>query len=247
MTAVIRQPYKGRNGGIEACAVGDPGGGKAIVKVAIYTAITAGKDILKDPLVHGGADRIFYTDRPHDHGGSEWNVRPACSLFTDSRRNSRAHKILAHQYLPEYDCSLWMDGSIRLLTSVRALIDEHLRDADVAMFPHPARSCLYVEAAGCANAGSDHRHVLEEQVAAYRRTGYPPDNGLNECAVILRRHNGATERFNDAWWSEYCRHSCRDQVSVKYVLHKLGVRLALLPGTVQSNPGIVYYEDHVWR
>ena len=217
------------------------------MKVAIYTAITAGKDTLKDPRGNADVDRIFFTDRPQEGAGSGWNIRSACALFTDARRNSRAHKILAHQYLPEYDYSVWMDGSIRLLTSARELVEEHLRNADVAMFPHPARSCLYVEAAGCANAGSDHRHILEEQVAAYRRAGYPPDNGLNECAVILRRHNEATERFNNAWWSEYCRHSCRDQVSLRYVVHKLGVRLALLPGTVQNNPGIAYYEDHIWR
>ena len=217
------------------------------MKVAIYTAITAGKDKLKDPLANEEVDRIVFTDRPLDHAGSAWDVRAAYSLFTDARRNSRAHKILAHQYLPEYDYTLWIDGSIRLLTSVQKLVDDHLRDADVAMFPHPARSCLYVEAAGCADAGSDHRHVLEEQVAAYRRAGYPANNGLNECAVIIRRHNAATERFNEAWWAEYCRHSCRDQVSVRYVLHKLGVRLALLPGTVQNNAGIVHYEDHVWR
>lgn len=219
------------------------------MKIAVYTAITAGKDALKDPPIHEGVDQIFFTDRPQDHAGSApaWDVRPACNLFADPRRNSRAHKLLAHQYLPEYDYSLWIDGSIRLLASARELVDAHLRDADVAMFRHPARSCLYVEAAGCANAGSDHRHIFEAQVAAYRRAGYPPDNGLNECTVILRRHNNATAAFNEAWWAEYCRHSCRDQVSVNYVERKTGVRIALLPGTIQNNPSIVYYEDHLWR
>lgn len=222
-------------------------GQNANVKLAIYTAITAGKDTLKDPPLLDGVDRIFFTDRPQDHGGSVWSAREACSLFVDPRRNSRAHKILAHQYLPEHDYSLWIDGNIRLLASVHELIDVHLRDADIAMFPHPARNCLYVEAAGCANAGSDHRHILDAQAAAYRRAGYPADNGLNECAVILRRHNDITTRFNEAWWAEYCRHSCRDQVSVRYAMHKIGVRLALLPGTVQDNPGLVFYEDHLWR
>lgn len=229
-----------------APASADPGQNMA-VKIAIYTAITAGKDTLKDPPLEEGTDRIFFTDRPQDHTNTPWNVREACSLFVDPRRNSRAHKILAHQYLPAYDYSLWIDGNIRLIASARDLINKHLRDADVAMFPHPARHCLYVEAQGCADAGSDHRHILNAQVAAYRRAGYPDNNGLNECAVILRRHNARTERFNESWWAEYCRHSCRDQVSVRFALHKLCVRVALLPGTVQCNPDIVYYEDHLWR
>jgi hypothetical protein len=217
------------------------------VKIAVYTAITAGKDSLKEPPTHEGVDRILFTDRPQDHAGAAWDVRPACNLFVEARRNSRAHKHLAHQYLPEYDYSLWIDGSIRLLADVRELIDKYLRDADIAMFQHPARSCLYVEAAGCADAGADHRHVLAEQVAAYRRAGYPADNGLNECGVILRRHNAATTAFNESWWAEYCRHSCRDQVSVNYVLRKHGVRIALFPGAIHHNPHIVYYEDHLWR
>lgn len=217
------------------------------MRVAVYTAITAGKDSLKEPPVHDDVDYVLFTDQPQDHEGSRWEVRSACDLFKDPRRNSRAHKLLAHQYLPEHDYSLWIDGSLRLLAAARKLVDAHLRDADVAMFRHPARSCLYVEAAGCADAGADHRHIIEEQIAKYRRAGYPSDNGLNECAVILRRHNQATAAFNETWWAEYCRHSCRDQVSVNYALSKSSVRLALLPGSVYDNPGIVYYEDHLRR
>lgn len=212
--------------------------------VAIYTAITADKDSIKEPPLHEGVDRILFTDRPGDYTGSAWQVRPACDLFTDPRRNSRAHKILAHQYLEGYDYSLWIDGSIWLRTSPRDLVETYLGDADVAMFRHPARDCLYVEAAGCAGAGYDQREKFDEQLAKYRRSGHPDHYGLNECAVILRRHNAHTEAFNNAWWSEYCRHSCRDQVSVNYVMRALGVRLALLPGTVRDNPNIVYNEGH---
>jgi hypothetical protein len=214
------------------------------VRVAIYTAITAGKDTIKEPPVHTGVDRILFTDRPDDYAGTVWHVRPACDLFTSPRRNSRAHKILAHQYLEGFDYSLWIDGTIWLRASPLTLIETYLGDADVALFRHPARDCLYVEAEGCARAGYDEPETFAEQVARYRRAGHPEHNGLNECAVILRRHNARTETFNNAWWSEYCRHSCRDQVCVNYVLRMQGVRLALLPGTITDNPEIVYYQGH---
>lgn len=214
------------------------------MKVAVYTSITADKDLRKEPPLHEGVDRILFTDRPLAHEGSAWSIRQACSLFTDPRRNSRAHKILAHQYLDEYDYSLWIDGSIQLLASPLDLIEAHLHDVDVTMFRHPARSCLYVEAEGCAGAGYDAREVFADQLAKYRRAGYPENNGLNECAVILRRHNKHTVAFNNAWWSEYCRHSCRDQVSVNYVARECGVRIGLFPGTIQGNPGIVHYTWH---
>ena len=190
-------------------------------------------------------DRILFTDLivPVE---TAWEVRPACTLFADPRRNSRAHKILAHQYLSGYDYSLWIDGSIRLLASARDLVNTYLSDADVALFRHPERDCLYEEAAVCADARLDDAGVLAAQVATYRRAGHPAHAGLNECAVILRRHNAHTAAFDAAWWSEYCRHSCRDQVSVNYVLRVLGVRLAILPGAIRGdNPGILRYEGHV--
>lgn len=216
------------------------------MKIAVYTAITAGKDSLKEPRVpEEGVDWIFFTDRPQDYAGTAWNIRSACSLFTDPRRNSRAHKILSHQYVPDYDCSLWIDGSTVLLTSAIRLAETYLADADVAMFRHPARSCIYVEAAGCAEARYDARETFDDQVAKYRRAGYPADNGLNECTVILRRHNARTEVFNNAWWAEYCRYSCRDQVSMNYVAHTLGIKIALFPGDLRNNPGIVGHGGHL--
>lgn len=215
------------------------------MKIAVYTAITAGKDSLKEDPIHEGVDQILFTDRPEDHGETKWSIQPACDLFTDPRRNSRAHKILAHQYLDGYDYSLWIDGSIRLLTSPQILIETYLHDADVAMFRHPSRTCIYAEAASCSGAGYDSPEVFAAQLAKYHRAGHPAYYGLNEGAVILRRHNVSTEMFNNAWWSEYCRYSCRDQVSVNYVLRTLGVRLALFPGVIRNNHYIVSIEDHI--
>jgi hypothetical protein len=214
------------------------------MRMCVYTAITAGKDSLKDLSCEEDVPRVLFTDRPEDHAESSWDVRPSCSLFIDPRRNSRAHKLLAHQYLDDYDYSLWIDGSIRLLASPRDLVNTYLRDADIAMFRHPTRDCLYVEAAGLSGAGYDRKETFAEQLSRYRRANYPENQGLNECAVILRRHNTRTEMFNNAWWSEYCRHSCRDQVSVSYVLHNSDIRLALFPGAIQDNPGIVLFEGH---
>ena len=217
------------------------------MKIVVYTAITAGKDSLKNlPAFVAGVDQVLFTDRVKDHEGSAWDVRPACDLFKDSRRNSRAHKILAHEYLDDYDYSLWLDGSIWLRESPVKLVEQFLAEADIAMFRHPARNCLYVEAEGLINAGYSKRE-LAEQTAKYRRHGHPPNSGLHECGVILRRHTDAIATFNAAWWAEYCRHSSRDQMSVNYVLRKLGVRVAELPGAVHENPGIVYLEDHLWR
>lgn len=219
------------------------------MRIAVYTSITAAKDTLKAPRDPSGADFILFSDQPplaHDDpaAASCWKPRPACNLFADPRRNSRAPKLLAHQYVPDYDFSLWIDGSFRLLVSPRDLVEKHLGAADIALFRHTTRVCIYDEAEICANLRLDDPAIIAAQVAKYRLEGFPAKQGLNEGGVILRRHGPLMERFNDAWWSEYCRRSCRDQLSLNYVLHKLGVRLAHLPGTVLNNPGLVLYEEH---
>lgn len=81
-------------------------------------------------------------------------------------------------------------------------------------------------------------------MAKYEREGHPARGGLNESGVILRRHNARTERFNNAWWDELCRYSCRDQLSLNYVLRKHAVSPASFPGTIYDNPGLFSYEGH---
>lgn len=216
----------------------------------MYTSITAGKDTLKAPLDPSGADFILFSDQPpvvHDDfaAASCWKSRPACNLFGDPRRNSRAPKLLAHQYVPDYDFSLWIDGSVRLLVPARDLVEKYLGEADIALFRHTTRECIYDEAEICAKLRLDDPAIIEAQVAKYRLEGFPAKQGLNEGGVILRRHGPLMEHFNDAWWSEYCRHSCRDQLSFNYVFHKLGARLTHFPGTVLDNPGLVLFEEHL--
>ena len=212
------------------------------MKVAIYTSITAARDLLKEPRDHAGVDLVVFSDQARAEPG--WDARPACDLFADPRRNARAHKLLAHQYLSAYDYSLWIDGSIRLLVPVRELIENYLVQADIAIFRHSVRDCLYDEAAVCTEFDLDGHGVIATQMAKYKWEGYPARNGLNESGAILRRHNARVENFNDAWWSELCRYSCRDQLSLNYVLHKHGIRPEPFPGTIYDNPGLFAYEGH---
>ena len=212
------------------------------MKVAIYSSITAAKDSLKEPLNRSGADLVIFSDRPWAEPG--WDVRPACAIFADPRRNARAHKLLAHQYLPDYDYSLWIDGSIRLLVAVRDLIETYLAQSDIVLFQHSVRECIYDEAAVCAALGLDDPAVIAAQMEKYVRKGHPSRSGLHESGVVLRRHNSRIESFNDAWWSELNRYSCRDQLSLDYVLRRQDISPAAFPGTIYDNPGLFAYEGH---
>jgi hypothetical protein len=182
----------------------------------VYTSITGGKDNLIEPKVPGKF--VAFAEGK----SKKWQIRPPYDRFRSPRRNSRAPKILAHQFI-EADYSLWIDGNLELLKPIDELIDLYLTDHDIAMFKHPQRNCSYEEADACAFRRYDDPEVIKAQTDKYREEGFGVQRGLCEGMFILRRHTPKVEEFNNYWWSEHCRHSVRDQISMSYALDKAGL------------------------
>ena len=202
--------------------------------IIIYTAITGGKDILKEDQIIDGADFVCFTDNP-DLKSKTWKILPACNLFHDANRNSKIHKILAHKYFGDYTYSVWIDGALSLKVPVESLIDKYLSDTDIALYRHQiGRNCIYKEAEACITLKLNNIDIMKEQVKHYKDLGYPSDFGLYECPVILRRNTPEIEELNNFWWAEICRYSRRDQLSFDYILWKLGIRVTTIPGHIKD-------------
>ena len=211
----------------------------------VYTAITGGKDTLKDTQNTLGAKFVAFTDKPFE--SKVWERRDACNEFTDPVRNAKKHKILPHLYFPDAEYSLWIDGSISLKVPLDDLIHKYLQNTDIAMFPHPYRNCLYDEALTCITLGLDNPDTIKKQVEEYNLEGYLPRRGLFETTVILRRHTNEIRAFNETWWDEIVWGSRRDQISLPYVLHKTATDVAIMEGYVHDEGGNKYfgYEGHL--
>lgn len=201
--------------------------------ISVVTSCTNGRDTLNDDQVTTGARFIAYVDRTAP--STVWEQRPAYGQFISPRRNSRIHKILIHQYV-ESEYSLWIDANIRLLVPAGRLIDEWLGKHDMAIFKHRLRDCVYDEAQICAELELDDPEVIREQTRHYRAKNYPSGDGLAEACVILRRHTRTVEQFNNAWWSEYSRHSVRDQISLMIAARNASVSLNLITPTRFDHP-----------
>jgi hypothetical protein len=67
-------------------------------------------------------------------------------------------------------------------------------------------------------------HVpIMEQVNHYRSHGYPEHNGLMAMGVIGRVcRDTELDAINERWWHENLRWTYQDQLSLPYVLWKLG-------------------------
>jgi hypothetical protein len=140
-------------------------------------------------------------------------------LFVDSKREAGMYFAIPHKFL-DTDVSVMLSGEIYLVTPVEEYVKELLGDADMAIHQHYCRNCVYDEGAAIIKERRDYTEIIEEQLDAYSKEGYPRNSGMFETGIIIRRHNKIVESFNNAWFVEMCRYSRRDQMSLNYVLSK---------------------------
>lgn len=204
--------------------------------ITVFTSITGGKDKPREMLEikkQSKAKFVAFLDTPYV--SSTWDIKPSYTRLSDPRRNSRAPKILAHQFVSD-DFSIYIDGNISLLTTPEKLIEKYLVEPgyDMAVFKHPTRDCIYDEAIQCAKRGLDDPEIIIEQAKAYEDAGYGKHKGLCECGIIFRRHTPQVATFNHEWWAQYSRYSKRDQISFMYAVDQIGLPVNMVADFFQS-------------
>ena len=203
------------------------------MKIVCVTAIVGGYDKLKHLHHVNSVDDTPYVCFTDDleQESPLWELRPACTIFSGcwdaESRNAKHHKVMIHEY---FDCeySLWIDGNNTLLLSPSNIIDEYLKDCDIATFKHPARNCAYDELEECVKCQLDKEELMRRQLKDYEAEGFPRGFGLNAGGFILRRHTDQIKEFNELWWEQICKYSRRDQLSLNYVLWKTGIKMGEL-------------------
>lgn len=202
--------------------------------IVVYTSITGGKDALKERQETEGLRFYAFLDEVTE--SATWRVYPALNLFHDPRRNARMHKVLCHQFFPKADYTVWIDGTIEVTADIRPLVLKMMEKCEIATFKHPERNCLYEEAEACKSNNLDAGPVIENQVERYRSQGFPRNAGLFESNVLIRKNSPKVRAFNELWWSEICRFSRRDQLSLPYALSKARLPMGIIPGNAQYMP-----------
>lgn len=195
----------------------------------IVTAVTNDYDTLKlQPY-----PCIALTDRWMDAADC-WEQRLISKLPLNPRLRAKLPKLLMHDYV-EGD-TWWIDASIVITGELPEI------DADIAIFPHRVRDCIYQEAEECKKRDFDEPIKFEMQTSRYKQEQYPEHNGLHEACVIWRRDTPEVRRFNEIWWQETFYGSNRDQISLEFAAKFAGVTIANLPGTIGDNPWFQKYQ-----
>lgn len=207
----------------------------------VYTVILGGYDRLMPPLMWDERWKyVCLSDTPMPET-PPWEVRLVVPESKDFHRESRRYKALSYRCFPGAEYTLYHDGNIRLNMD-RPL--RWLKEHDMALCAHPARNCVYTEAARCIREGKGNEETINAQIARYRVEGYPEEAGLAACTIILRRHTEAVRRFNEHWWEEISNGSMRDQLSFNYLCWKLGMKYDVIPGDLFRNERFEYLFPH---
>ena len=173
-----------------------------------------------------GIPAILFTDDPTlDAPGWDVQVRPGAWPHPHPADPKATAPMMDHKYWklhPEdvvgADVSIWLDGSIEISVDrfVRRCLDV-LGDDDWVTVAHPARNCIYPEAAFSATLERYDATAVLAQAEFYRQW-HPANWGLFATGAMVRRHTPQVLKLCEDWWFEVTTRSHQDQLSLPVLL-----------------------------
>ena len=218
-------------------------------KIALYTSIVGDYDLLQQPpVLDEGFEFICFVGRGEktaDRIGA-WEIRELPLTFGNPTLDARWAKTHPHELLPDYACSVWVDGNIILTDGsiYEAVRSKAASDIQYSGVPHPARDCTYKEARKCFDMRYLSLFGLLKVWLYLAFLGLPLHAGLMESNLVFRRHmDPDVVDFDTRWWKHVRHLSRRDQLSLMLCLRRSGLRWddRLLDGcNTRNHPGFRY-------
>ena len=202
------------------------------MRKVIYTCLTGGYDRLEQPAaVDPSYDYVCFTDTEGQDG--VWQLRKIPSDSPDPVSRSRYPKILPHKVLTDYDCSVYLDANIRIMSAeFYAIVDGLIADEiTFAQVEHPDRDCVYDELRYCYLKDKVDTRTAFRLYRKWTGEGLPRHAGLYENNLIFRRHNITEARaLDEAWWKGWESGVHRDQLCLMPIFLRHNIHPALLLG-----------------
>jgi hypothetical protein len=202
-----------------------------------YSEPFAGGQYVKD----GMTDFICFTDDTSLRSDT-WTFQHVDTTLLGPVRTAKMVKILAHEFLPAYESSIYLDNTVRMVAPYAETFARLERSANpMIIFRHPWRSCVYDEAEAVKIGGYDDPSIVDAQMKHYRSIGHPENAGLSAGGFQARRHNDPVlVSIMTQWFLQVCLHSYRDQLSFNVVARQLGFEPDYFPGSQTDSQTIVW-------
>ncbi|MRU15523.1 glycosyltransferase [Roseovarius sp. A21] len=205
---------------------------KVPAKVGLLCANAGGYDAtVMHEYLDPAIDYHLVTDFPAPNCGF-WIQHDMAKIGNPTGR-ARAVKTDPLPYIGSYDIGVWIDANVM----IRGTLEQYFKiveaNPDVPIFgiPHPQRNCIYDEAQAVIEHKKADSDKVRAQMAVYQADGYPKRHGLIETNLLVYnlKHPRIAEILT-AWRAEVNERTHRDQLSLNYVLWKLGLQWMPLMG-----------------
>ncbi len=197
------------------------------MKISVITSIYGGFDKIP-PVPQGFDEAILVSDVPIE---SEWTnlLHP---LPLPHRLAAKIPKFRPDIFTNNL-MSVWMDASCNDPTGWLAnTAKEVITSNQLSAFLHPERQCIYEEASCCIDWPKYRKWPIDIQIKKYKSEGYPENNGLWACGVLMRKHTKEIKELGNQWLIENTMYSIQDQISFPYLLWKNGIECHQLSGNI---------------
>lgn len=215
------------------------------MKIAVYTAIFGGKDILRDPIDYRVDEAIDYFVISDEVLQSDIYQLIKKEVFNpDITKNARYYKILGIEEFENYDYVIWHDANLQLKHDFIPELVKQVQNKHLATFLHPIRNCIYDEAATCIMDKKEDSLKLFSQCLIYFFRGMPSMAGLFETSILVKNNRLNSFDFNQLWWREIKKYSRRDQISLPYIIYRHKISIGILQGDRINSPYSMFYEHN---
>lgn len=216
------------------------------VKVAVYTCITSGYDVAKQPVYRGeDTDYFVFTDLKKEKN-SIWKEKEI-DYINYTQDANRYYKFHPFEHFLNYDFAIYIDGNVQIISDVTTLCSIARKSkVGIAMHTHHCRNCAYEEAKTCLYYKRGNKEKIIEQVNKFKQKGLPYKFGLKEATIIVYDlKNQKAKNLVEQWWDEYINSgSKRDQLAFPYIIWKNGLDMndvGDLGNNLWTNPKFVIY------
>ncbi len=200
------------------------------MKKVIYTANIGDYDSYKElpQELSENWEGYYFTDNK-EVSVAGWNM-----VYVDVLKDmpevatARNIKILAHKHLPDADYTIWVDGTRKILKPLDEFLDFFIqkdkKNSGWYAQIHTKRNCLYQEMRAPRVKRKTASSSIKKMKRYYEKKKFPPNIGLPETPVIIRKNTEKTQKVNEMWWDLMFRfRAYRDQIILPYVLWKCKV------------------------
>lgn len=217
-------------------------------KGLIYSCMVGSRStILPLKFKETDVDYAMYTDDPGQAVGSGWTVVPLPRSKTKAyRAQSRVYKWDLGVLPDGYDWVMWIDSTHVPRIPLKDIIEKRwLLNDTIAAFPHPIRTCSYLEIDACVSRNKDSKPVLAKAREYLKGMEAKSNTGLFALGLVARRVCYEQRNFGIDLLKPLISLCPRDQIFFVPFMEKHGLKChGITPGSVYNSEFFSYYGPH---